>query len=553
MTGTGGHAIGIDFGTSTSLVAEKFGGLPVEIASLGRSTRSFPSLAGYRGEALLVGEDADGLPIGQVVRSVKRAITDDLDVLAVSSASGTREVSADDVIIAVLSEIGSRAAAAGQPLPSGGDVRLGCPAMWTGPQRRRLLDLAAKADLPVDGSTLVDEPIAAGVAWVTHRYLAYGEHPTGRLLVFDMGGGTLDIAVLDIEGGSRPEISVLASLGTAMAGDSLDQAIAADLAAGLAERGVDVAALPVPPELVAAHLLRAAREAKVRLSQAPSHSVVLPRTLGELPVLVYSREQLEEAFRPQMDVAEQLVWAALRAALLTVRGSGSPDELRRRGAAELVKDINYVLLAGGMSRIPYVERRIGALFPHAQVFDNAGVAPDEAIVAGLADTGGYERLNLHRPGFDFVLEWQEHGLVQQHTVYPAYTPFYEPWEVLSGRSHLGFEWRAREADLPWRGVGVLRVQSMSGERLELMFNGQQMDGLSLRMGRDMMVKLYCNGQVLVQDGTGQAYHLRVDSWPVIRGRDHARLVLSSLDSQAPVALVPWYHNKEYAPPAFQVQ
>ncbi len=551
MARAAGHAMGIDFGTSTSLVAEKLGGLPVEIASLGRSTRWFPSLAGYRDETLLVGEDADSLPAGQVIRSIKRAITDDVDFVTVSSAAGPRQVSADDVITAVLAEIGARAAVAGQPLLAGGDVRLGCPAMWTGPQRRRLLDLATKAGLPVDGSTLVDEPIAAGVAWVTHRYLAYGEHPVGRLLVFDMGGGTLDIAVLDIEGGERPEISVLASLGTDIAGDSLDQAIADDLLGVLAQQGIDVAALPVPQELVAAHVLRAAREAKVRLSQVHSYSVVLPRALGDLPVLVYSREQLEEVFRPQLDRAEHLVWAALRAALLTVRGSGAPDELRRRGPAELVKDINYVLLAGGMSRIPYVERRIGALFPHAQVFDNAGVAADEAIVAGLADTGGYERLNLHRPGFDFVLEWQENGQARQHTVYPAYTPFYEPWEVLSGRSHLGYEWRAGAADLPRQGTGVLRVQSMSGEHLGLMFNGERMDGLSLRLGRDLMVKLYCNGQILIQDGAGRAYHMRVDSWPVIRGRDHARLVLSSLGEQAPVAPLPWWYDKEYAPPAFR--
>jgi molecular chaperone DnaK (HSP70) len=86
--------------------------------------------------------------------------------------------------------------------------------MWDGPQLKRLLDLAEKAALPVDSSTLVDEPIAAGVAWVSHRFLAYGERPEGRLLVFDMGGGTLDIAVLDVVGGERPEISVLSALGT---------------------------------------------------------------------------------------------------------------------------------------------------------------------------------------------------------------------------------------------------------------------------------------------------------------------------------------------------
>ncbi|MEE3922060.1 Hsp70 family protein [Micromonospora sp. BRA006-A] len=239
-----------------------------------------------------------------------------------------------------------------------------------------------------------------------------------------------------------------------------------------------------------------------------------------------------------MDAAEQLVWAALRAARLTERGNRSPSELRALGPAELSRDIDYVLLAGGMSRIPYVERRIGALFPNAQVFDNAGVEPDEAIVAGLADTAGYERLNLHRPGFDFVVEWEGNGQLRQETLYAAYTPFYEPWQVLSGQSDLGYARHGRDFPGPQQGTGRLRVRATTGEPLGLMFDGQTMDGVSLTFGRDMGFKLYCDGRILIRHGSGKRVHMRVDRWPVIRGRDHAQLVLRSAEEAIPTPPTP---------------
>ncbi|WBC08355.1 Hsp70 family protein [Micromonospora sp. WMMA1947] len=548
MGGAHGHAVGVDFGTSTSLVATRAGRRPVQVAPLGHSTRWFPSVAGYRGDKLVVGEEADALPSDQVIRSIKRAITRNEDRVAVFGPAGTLEISADEVMIALLAEIGARATRAGEPLNQDREFRLGCPAMWDGAQRNRLLELAEKAGLPTDGSALVDEPIAAGIAWVSHRYLAYSEQPEGRLLVFDMGGGTLDIAVLDVVGGPHPEISVLTALGAEYAGDMLDHAIARDLYEDLTAKGYDLSGSR-HPELLDALVMRAAREAKVNLSRLAEHRVVLPsRQLGAVPVLTYTREQLEEAFRPQMDEAERLVWAALRAARLTERESGSPEQLRALGPAELIRDVDYVLLAGGMSRIPYVGRRVGALFPHAQVFDDAGVQADEAIVAGLADTAGYDRLNLHRPGFDFIVEWDENGQTCQETLYAAHTPFYEAWQVLSGQANLGYERHDHAFPGPKHGRGRLRVRATTGESLGLKFDDQVMDGIGLTFGRSMSFKLYCDGRILLRDGSGKRLDMKVDRWPVMRGRDHAQLVLRSAQRNSPTPPTPWYMEKEWAPP-----
>src|SRR5262245_23074020 len=168
-----------------------------------------PSIAAIDGRRYVVGERAEETP-ERVIRSVKRAITDNKINVGPSGPPDAMEVPADNVIVAIFKEIKKRANAAGRPLGRLKEVRLGCPAMWNGSQRRRLLDLAGKAGLPVTDAALVDEPVAAGVAWLADQYLKDPRPLQGRLVVFDMGGGTLDVAVLDVVGGERPDVRVLA-------------------------------------------------------------------------------------------------------------------------------------------------------------------------------------------------------------------------------------------------------------------------------------------------------------------------------------------------------
>jgi len=508
------EAVGVDFGTATTLVSESAAVLP-----LGRTTNWLPSAVRVAHGTLLVGEDAEEVSPDQVIRSVKRAITERRDVftLARPDSDEPLEVHADDAIGAVLAETLDRAGRAGLALDGPRLVRLGCPAMWDGPQRRRLLAIARRAGLPVAEAALVDEPVAAGVAWLTYRFLAHGERPTGSLLVFDMGGGTLDVAVLSVAGGPSPEIAVRACLGVSMAGDALDLAIARDLAQEMADHHVDVTYHP-QPELAWALLERAARETKVRLSHADEHPVVLPRQLAYPHVVRYRRERLEAAFGSQMDGAESLVVSALRCARLA-RGPVTAGELRSLGRAELAGDIDFVLLVGGMSRIPYVAQRLGAFFPTAAIFDDAGVPPEEAVVAGLCDPAGYDRITLHRPGFDLVLDTSFGRVV----AYEAYTPLYEPWQVYSGHSALGYERRLRAPEIPSHGFGTLRAVGGpdSSVPLRMRVDGQLVDGLPVRLGpAEVVVTLGCDGRVEIVDGLGESMVLQADGWPV-PGREHA--------------------------------
>lgn len=348
------QVIGIDFGTTTTFVATPEAG----IVPLG--TRAYlPSIAGVLDQRLLVGEAAAVLPPDRLIRSAKRAITDRREQLVVGSGGfATATYPRDQVITAILKEVATRARQSGSSLRAARTVRFGCPAEWSEDQRKLMLDLAAAAGVPVERAEMVQEPVAAALGWLEQQ--ADRERDVnGRLLVFDMGGGTLDLAVLQV---TAMEVAVLASAGTTVAGDALDEAIYRDL---IAHYGLDLASMTEPMR-AAQHLLNAAVEAKVRLSTDESHDIFPnARILGaeKLAPLRYPRERLNDLFGPMLDKAGFEVARALRLA-------GMSD------------GVDFVLQVGGMSRVPLVQQRLEALFPDAEHIAVYGTA-DEAVVRGL--------------------------------------------------------------------------------------------------------------------------------------------------------------------------
>ena len=156
-----GDIVGVDFGTSTSLLAVSTA-RGAQTLPIGQTNKWIPSIAGLSGTTWFVGDDAANLDEPSIVRSIKRAITDNRELVALSDGVRTTILKADDVIRDILGEIVQRAAYDAVSVSNeSATVRLGCPAMWTGPQRKRLIELANDAGVPVRDSTLVDEPIAA--------------------------------------------------------------------------------------------------------------------------------------------------------------------------------------------------------------------------------------------------------------------------------------------------------------------------------------------------------------------------------------------------------
>jgi hypothetical protein len=485
---------------------------------MGESTSYLPSLVGLDGTgAMKVAEDAEHLSVERVRRSIKRSIT--LNETEVSLPDGTT-LEVDKAIRGILSELALRARRDGVEL-STDTTRLGCPAMWTGGQRWRLLNLASESGLPIADHTLVDEPVAAGVAWVKHQMTLRRRELIGKLLVFDMGGGTLDVALLDVhaEPAQVPEISVLSSWGLDEAGDRLDEAIAEDLARQLTAHGVASDQL----QLWAGLILDAARQAKLQLSHSQDALVALRVPGIDLPSITYTREELEEALAPQLGRAIDLVWAVLRGARVTHEVRLSPAAIRGMSRDELAMDVDHVLLAGGMSRVPAVARAVEKVFPEAELYMDAGVAADEAIVAGLAETEAFERINLHRPPLDIVLEYVQAGSSVRVPVYDAYSPLYPAFFAMQ-RDVLYYEWRPPNGTLPRSGEARLGIYTPGGEPVRLELDGD-VGAPSIALGHHSpAVIIRPNGEVLITDGKKHQTSFVVPRWPVIRGRDHAVLV-----------------------------
>ncbi|MCF4122010.1 Hsp70 family protein [Antribacter sp. KLBMP9083] len=402
-------------------------------------------------------------------------------------------------------------------------------------------------------STLVDEPIAAGVAWLMKRARDRREEIRGRVLVYDMGGGTLDIAVLDVhaEPYQDPTINVLAAHGIDEAGDAVDQSILRDYELRLAEQGVYLDEQP-RPEVARAWVRRASREAKVSLTTAMDARVPVGYAEATLPDVMLSRESLDDIVRPQLDRAHRFVVATLRAARLAERGESSMSAVRSIPESAILDTVDYVLLAGGMSRTPAIAEYLRDRFTEAELHEIPEVAADEAIAVGLAETTSYERLSLHRPGFHFYLEWDTPRGRQEHRIYDAYTPFYDPMGSLGGDS-ARYYWRDR-GELPTSGEGVLTVRSVEAhekDEVPIKFADAdgEFDGVSVRFGHQRFVlRLAQDGSVLVGDGTGRTTELGVDRWPVLKGDTYQRILVENARQQAAslgtVRKLAW-HQEDY--------
>jgi molecular chaperone DnaK (HSP70) len=508
----------IDFGTSTTLIATVDGVEPIGTGF----DRSMPSLIGYGDDgALVLGEEVLGAPFDRRIRSIKRAITERRDFVPVDLPSGVRDVGVDDLIGHLLHEAARRAAACGLNLNASSGVRLGCPASWDGRQRRRLLDAARRAGMSLTMESLVDEPVAAGIAWLATRSTELPASPAAgarepdapmRLLAFDMGGGTLDIAVLDVRGANHTEVSVLAAVGVAEGGDALDDSIADDLDYMLSRKGVDVLALHAP-QLARELLVDAARRVKVSLSEEGVREtpIVLDPTVFGPAEIWYDRERVEAVFQRQMERAEQYVAAALRVARLTELVGRSARDVARLPVESLVGDIDVVLLSGGMTQIPYVAERLGWFFPPTTRIERAATPPEHAVALGLARAGGYGRINMYRPAFDLVLEWEDgRGF---RTVYDAFTPLVEASQIASGID-LRFVRTGSELALPRSGSGTLRLKSYSDTRVRATIAGEKLDGFMVRFGEEFELSIYPNGRLRIVDGAG-AHEGKIEDWHTI--------------------------------------
>jgi molecular chaperone DnaK (HSP70) len=512
--------LGLDFGTSTTLVA--LPGLEPRVFPIGKEAGNtwLPSVISIDGTSdWMVGEDADKGAIANQFRSPKSAITHNQQIL--TNANGV-EISADEAIKRIITEVSNRCNENG--LKNFSNVRLSCPAMWTGDQRKRLVKLVNEAGFVSDIDNVLDEPISASIAWWWSRF-SKGlkiDHKK-RALIFDLGGGTLDVAVVDIyPRPGIPEMTILSARGIAVAGDELDKALAKHLTERLLEEcNFDVNS-QTEQTLVEVAIRLAARDCKETLSSVDETTFHVDQRIAKVPTLRILRVELNDVYAQQMQLAINCVDAALREARMKAGDNLSGPEIAKIPISELGAEIDFIVLAGGMSQIPKVAEDLQALMPKAQI-EFATSDPKtstSAIVMGVANQNEFADLNIHRPNFDFVFSYKDRlGADHKKIVYPAFTPLYSPEQVMRGDDLLGFSIDWKPEDFPLGGKVYLNIETIGGrkvslrnqdsnEDLELEFEADRFDGIRM--------KIYASGKIIINDRSGRSFIARVREWPHIR-------------------------------------
>jgi hypothetical protein len=516
----GGALVGVDFGTSTTLVAARTGGGQARCIPIGRTTPWLPSVAALDSSGRLVfGEDAVLEPLERQIRSIKTTFSMGVRTVRVAGV----DVDVQDVMLGLMREALGRAEREVPGLRDGARFFVGCPALWAGEERRLLADVAHEVGLDVDVADIIDEPVAAGL-YAVNASLFRGQRPIrGKTVVFDAGGGTLDVAYIDAADGDRPDFTVLSAEGVRESGDSVDASIIADLTPQI--DGLD------PADVARLLLGRRATEMKEALSFDERRAVPLGAPFQT--VLEYTRRELEDRFAGQLVRAIGLVRSAVRGAELRALQMLSPTDIRREDWPKVAATIRQVILVGGLSQMPIVRRQLMGEFPNADVavLDR----PQESVALGLSMGDELDRLNLPRPPVDFVIEYPkalirslklERWAEENRYLYRAYTPLYSPDQVLRGETMLGHHRPILQPPGYMSEVEcIIRCETPNRARTRLNFKfagrSEVANGIVVKVGgrHASTFKLYTNGDLVV-NGSRQQIKCRISNWPRLRGARH---------------------------------
>ena len=347
--------IGIDLGTTNSCVAVFEGGEPVVIPNP-EGARTTPSVVAFtkNGERL-VGQVAKRQAIttpDHTVSSIKRKMGSDYKVTIDGKSYTPQEISA-----MILRKIKADAEAyLGQTVDK---AVITVPAYFTDAQRQATKDAGKIAGLDV--LRIINEPTAAA--------LAYGvdKDKDGKIMVFDLGGGTFDVSLLEISDGV---FEVLATAGNNhLGGDDFDQRIIDWMADSFkAEHGIDVRG----DKMVLQRLKEAAEKAKIELSGMTSTNINLPFLTATASGPVHFETTLTRA--KFNELTADLVDATMQPTRQVLSDAGLKPS-----------DVDKVLLVGGSTRIPAVQEAVKK-FMGKDPFK--GINPDECVAIGAAIQGG---------------------------------------------------------------------------------------------------------------------------------------------------------------------
>ncbi len=350
------RAVGIDLGTTNSVVSVLEGGEPTVIANA-EGARTTPSVVAFaKSGEVLVGEVAKRQAVTNVdrtIRSVKRHMGTDWSTKIDDKTFTPQQISAF-----VLQKLKRDAEAyLGEPVT---DAVITVPAYFSDSQRQATKEAGEIAGLNV--SRIVNEPTAAALAYGLDK----GDDQT--ILVFDLGGGTFDVSLLEIGEGV---VEVKATSGdNHLGGDDWDSRVVEWMVKKFKDNnGVDLGADKIAKQ----RLQEAAEKAKIELSSSSETTIHLPYiTHGESGPLHFEEKLTRSEFQK------------MTSELLDRTREPFKSVLKDGGVQ--IANIDHVVLVGGSTRMPAVTDLVKELLGGKE--PNKGVNPDEVVAVGAALQAG---------------------------------------------------------------------------------------------------------------------------------------------------------------------
>ncbi|MFN7248794.1 MAG: molecular chaperone DnaK [Microcystis sp.] len=373
-----GKVIGIDLGTTNSCVAVLEGGQPIIVPN-SEGGRTTPSIVGFGKGQRLVGQLAKRQAVTNAentVYSIKRFIGrrwQDTEVergrVAYHCQRGRddtvnikirdREFTPQEISAMILQKLKADAEAyLGEPI---NEAVITVPAYFTDAQRQATKDAGIIAGLEV--LRIINEPTAAALAYGLDK-----QNEDQHILVFDLGGGTFDVSILQL---GKGVFEVKATTGNNhLGGDDFDNLLVRWLVENFqSQENIDLAS----DRMAIQRLREAAEKAKIELSSLMTTSINLPFIAADETGPKHLELELTRA------KFEELTRELVEKTLEPVQQSLKDSELQP-------SDINRVILVGGSTRIPAVQQLISRFFSAGQI--DRSVNPDEAVALGAAIQAG---------------------------------------------------------------------------------------------------------------------------------------------------------------------
>ena len=355
--------IGIDLGTTNSCVAVLEGGEPTVIANA-EGMRTTPSVVGFKKDGeRLVGETAKRQAVtnpDRTISSIKRHMGENFNV-----AIDGKDYTPQDISAMILTKLKNDAESyLGEKVS---EAVITVPAYFSDAQKQATKDAGRIAGLDV--KRIINEPTAASLAYGLDK-----EEGSHKILVYDLGGGTFDVSILELGDGV---FEVLATNGdTRLGGDDFDEVILNYLADNFAkENGVDLRA----DKMALQRLKEAAEKAKKELSASQTTNINLPFITVTADGPLHMNEDLTRAKFDQLTghLVERTI-EPMKKAMVDAGVSNS--------------DIAKVILVGGSTRIPAVQEAVKKVTGKEPF---KGINPDECVAIGAAIQAGVLTGEVH--------------------------------------------------------------------------------------------------------------------------------------------------------------